>query len=168
MEYAKKCSKYIIYIDGMIDMSDGMLPAEGGGSTTALDEFVKKNSNFETYESFKTACAGACNVETDDSSSSSPESIYGSDLWTPNKAYKNVIQLNLTSDKTLIGLGAGSGIKGGTASIADASNIALRNLTIQDAYDPFPHHEGGAGFNASMMPLVFRVLVPTSGLITAP
>ena len=150
VEYAKKSGKYVIYIDGMIDMSDGMLPAEGGGSTTALDEFVKNNSNseFETYEAFKTAYAGACSAETDDSSSSSPESTYGSVLWTLNKAYKNVIQLNLTSDKTLIGLGTGSGIKGGTVSIADASNIALRNLTIQDAYDPFPHYESGDGFNA--------------------
>ena len=148
VEYAKKSGKYVIYIDGMIDMSGGMLPAEGGGSTTALDEFVKNNSEFETYEAFKTAYAGACSAETDDSSSSSPESTYGSVLWTLNKAYKNVIQLNLTSDKTLIGLGTGSGIKGGTVSIADASNIALRNLTIQDAYDPFPHYESGDGFNA--------------------
>ena len=148
VEYAKKSGKYVIYIDGMIDMSGGMLPAEGGGSTTALDEFVKNNSEFETYEAFKKAYAGACSAETDDSSSSSPESTYGSVLWTLNKAYKNVIQLNLTSDKTLIGLGTGSGIKGGTVSIADASNIALRNLTIQDAYDPFPHYESGDGFNA--------------------
>ncbi len=148
VEYAKKSGKYVIYIDGMIDMSGGMLPAEGGGSTTALDEFVKNNSEFETYEAFKKAYAGACSAETDDSSSSSPESTYGSVLWTLNKAYKNVIQLNLTSDKTLIGLGTGSGIKGGTVSIADASTIALRNLTIQDAYDPFPHYESGDGFNA--------------------
>ena len=150
VEYAKKSGKYVIYIDGMIDMSGGMLPDEGGGSTTALDKFVKNNSEseFETYEAFKTAYAGACSAETDDSSSSSPESTYGSVLWTLNKAYKNVIQLNLTSDKTLIGLGTGSGIKGGTVSIADASNIALRNLTIQDAYDPFPHYESGDGFNA--------------------
>lgn len=148
VEYAKKSGKYVIYIDGMIDMSGGMLPDEGGGSTTALDEFVKNNSEFETYEAFKTAYAGACSAETDDSSSSSPESTYGSVLWTLNKEYKKVIQLNLTSDKTLIGLGTGSGIKGGTVSIADASNIALRNLTIQDAYDPFPHHESRDGFNA--------------------
>ena len=63
-------------------------------------------------------------------------------------AWKKQIQLVVSSNTTIIGLNENSGIKGGTISIKDASNIALRNLTIQDAFDPFPKMEGGDGYNA--------------------
>nr|MCR4821874.1 polysaccharide lyase family 1 protein [Treponema sp.] len=39
------------------------------------------------------------------------------------------------------GKDASSGIKGAAISLSGVSNVVLRNLTIQDAYDPFPHHE---------------------------
>ena len=45
-------------------------------------------------------------------------------------------------------MGNNSGIKGGTISINKVQNVAIRNLFIQDAFDPFPKMEGGDGYNA--------------------
>ena len=146
-------TKKVIYIDGMIDMSDGMLPTIGGGSTTALDNFVKTKTGgaFTTYSSFITAYAAGCSKSTEDGDRANPKSEYGAMLWTLNQAYTDVIKLSLTnanSNKTIIGLTNKSGLKGVTISINSAKNIAIRNLIIQDAYDPFPHHESNDGFNA--------------------
>jgi pectate lyase len=49
---------------------------------------------------------------------------------------------------TILGLTTASGTTGGTFSLSSTSNVAIRNLHINDAYDPFPHHEDGDGFNA--------------------
>lgn len=137
----------LIYVSGTIDVSEGCLPSEAGGTTTQLDAFVAANSDYSTYTAFKTAYAGACSSSTNDKSSDSPESTYGSVMWTLNKAYGNKIKLSPVSDTTIIGLD-GAVIKGGTFQISNKSNITIRNLTIQDAYDPFPHHEKNDGFNA--------------------
>lgn len=137
----------LIYVSGTIDMSEGCLPSTAGGTTTQLDAFVAENSDYSTYTAFKTAYAGACSSSTNDKSSGSPESKYGSVMWTLNKAYGNKIKLSPVSDTTIIGLD-GAVIKGGTFQISGVSNVTIRNLTIQDAYDPFPHHEKGDGFNA--------------------
>lgn len=147
VNYAKK-GGYIIYVDGIIDMSDGMLPTEGGASSAALDTFVANKSSYKNYESFKTAYAASCRTSTNDKSSTASESSLGSTLWTLNKAYGEIIKLNIASNTTIIGLTNQSGIKGGTIQINSASNIVIRNLSIQDAYDPFPHHEKNDGFNA--------------------
>ena len=137
----------LIYVNGTIDMSEGCLPSEAGGTTAQLDAFVAANSDYSTYSAFKTAYAGACSSSTNDKSSSSPESTCGSVMWTLNKAYGNKIKLSPVSSTTIIGLD-GAVIKGGTFQISGVSNVTIRNLTIQDAYDPFPHHEKNDGFNA--------------------
>ncbi|WP_406035068.1 polysaccharide lyase family 1 protein [Treponema saccharophilum] len=137
----------LIYVSGTIDVSEGCLPSEAGGTTPQLDAFVAANSDFSTYTAFKTAYAGACSSSTNDKSSGSPESTYGSVMWTLNKAYGNKIKLSPISNTTIIGLD-GAVIKGGTFQISGVSNVTIRNLTIQDAYDPFPHHEENDGFNA--------------------
>lgn len=143
MKYAGQ-GGYVIYVKGMIDMSNGCLPTEGGGSTAALDEFVLTNSSsaYSTYSEWKDAYAVACSLTSDDEKQDSTKnsSLY-STLWKLSDAYKKVIQLVVSSNTTIIGLDSSSGIKGGTISISGASNVVLRNLTIQDAYDPFPHHE---------------------------
>ena len=54
----------------------------------------------------------------------------------------------MKSNTTLIGKGPGCGIRGGTIQINGQSNIQIRNLTIQDPFDPFPHHEANDGYNA--------------------
>ena len=124
----------IIYIEGMIDMSDGMLPSTGGGSTTKLDEFVASKTSYANYAEWK-------KKETAVSASENKQFSLRND-------YKNEIQLNLKSDTTLIGLDSNSGIKGVAISISNVENIAIRNLTLQDAYDPFPSHEANDGWNS--------------------
>lgn len=145
----------LIYIKGMIDMSDGMLPDEAGGSTTKLDEFVKtKDSTFSSYNDFYTKYTGACTETTNDKSSSSTtqsgESLYRKNLWTLNKAYQKIVCLELNDNTAIIGNDSSSGIKGGSIQINGKKNIIIRNLTIEDAYDPFPHHEKNDGFNAEL------------------
>lgn len=137
----------LIIVSGTIDLSDGCLPKESGAGSPALDAFVSKNSSFSSYEEFKTSYAKACDSSTNDKSSSSAESSLGNTLWTLNKSYGNKIKLPLKSNTALIGMEEAV-IKGGSIQISGASNVVVRNITIQDAYDPFPHHEKDDGFNA--------------------
>ncbi|MBQ3671920.1 MAG: polysaccharide lyase family 1 protein [Treponema sp.] len=137
----------VIYVNGMIDLSDGMLPGEPGGSTPALDAFVKQNSRFSTYDEFKKAYVAACSLTTNDQSKGPQSSLY-STLRELENAYYSAITLQLKSNTVLIGLTNESGFVGGMVSITNVSNVILRNLTILNAYDPFPHHESGDGYNA--------------------
>lgn len=149
VKYAK-AGGYLIYVSGMIDMSDGMLPDTAGGTTTELDSFVATttSSAYTSYTAFRDAYAKLCSSSTDDKSSSSTSTTLSQTLWSLNKAYGNTIKLTVEDNTAIIGLDPSSGIKGGTIQISGKSNIVIRNLTIKDAYDPFPHHESGDGFNA--------------------
>lgn len=145
----------LIYVSGMIDMSDGMLPNEAGGTTNSLDGFVKeKDSSFSSYNDFYTKYTGACTYETNDKSSSTSsqagESTYRTKLWNLNKEYQKIVCLNLNDNTAIIGKDSSSGIKGGSIQINGKKNVTIRNLVIQDAYDPFPHHEKEDGFNAEL------------------
>ncbi|WP_443740830.1 pectate lyase family protein [Treponema berlinense] len=149
VSYAKK-GGHLIYITKDIDMTEGMLPTTPGGTTSALDSFVKTNtsSKYSTYESFKTAYAKSCSSTTEDKSSSSPESSLGSTLWSLNRTYGNSIKIDVKSNTAIIGVGDVS-IKGGSVKIGSGvSNVVIRNINFKDAYDPFPHHEKDDGFNA--------------------
>ena len=150
----------LIYVSGTIDMSEGCLPTTAGGTTDELDAFVKaqttslKNSDsskypnvYTTYTAFRNAYAALCSSSTDDKSSSSTSTTLSQTLWKLNSTYGNKIKLNVKSNTTIIGLG-NAVIKGGTIQISGVSNVTIRNLTIQDAYDPFPHHEENDRFNA--------------------
>ena len=139
----------LIYVKGTIDMSDGMLPDKAGGSTNALDSFVaeKSKGKFADYADFKEKYAASCSSSTDDKSSSNPQSSLGSEMWNLNRKYGEQIKIKLASNTTIIGL-EDAVIKGGTIQISGVSNVILRNLKIQDGYDPFPHHEKNDGFNA--------------------
>lgn len=136
----------VIYVNGMIDMTDTgsgtMLPSEGGGSTTALDNFVSSKSSYSSYSAWKSAYSGSCSASTEDGS----YALCG--IKALYSAYKSTIQLNIKSNTTIIGLTNSSGIRGASISISGVSNVAMRNLKIQDAYDPFPHHEANDGFNS--------------------
>lgn len=142
----------VIVITTMIDMSDGMLPAEGKkstDSTTALDALVHNTySKYANYAAWVTAYSKACKLTTDDDKSGSGNSALQAEVAALNKAYGDLIKLTLKSGTTLIGKGANCGIRGGSIQISNASNIQIRNLTIQDAFDPFPHHENNDGYNA--------------------
>lgn len=135
----------IIVITSMIDMSDGMLPEEGKtllASTQALDAFVKSvKPNYENYKAWVDAYRQACTKTTEDKgkNASTNSGLYD-DLWALNKAYGKKICLEIKSGTTLIGKTQDCGIRGGSI-LVKGDNIQIRNLTIKDACDPFPHHE---------------------------
>lgn len=155
---AIKKENSLIYIDGMIDMSDegngSKLPAEGASNiavSSVMDSWIaSKTSNaYKTYAAWVEAYAAVCKESTDDKKTgNSGNSSLCSMVWTLNNAWKSVIQLNLKSNTTIIGLGNNSGIRGGTISINGIKNVVIRNLTLVDAIDMFPHHEKNDGFNA--------------------
>ncbi len=157
---------YIIYVSGKIDMSDGMMPSSAGGSSTALDNFVKSNSGGEytTYKAFIDAYTGSCDTKLEDHGDNPKKSSWSActvendakttlmnQLWYLNSLYGNEIRVNPASNTMVIGLD-GAEIYGGCFSISSVNNVAFRNVTIRDAYDPFPHHEisgsSSDGFNA--------------------
>mgnify|MGYP002623667146 FL=1 len=138
----------VIYVDGMIDLSEGMFPEKSGEANAALDAFVQKNSNYSSYAEYRDAYVAACTTSTEESAKSSSKSPLYETMHSLNMAYKSVILLSVPSDTVIIGLTADSGFSGGSVSISKASNVVLRNLVIRDAYDPFPHHEANDGFNS--------------------
>ncbi len=139
----------LIFVDGMIDMSEGMMPKEAGGSSPALDSFVKSHSNFATYREYRDAYVAACSNETEDTSKGgSKQSKLYETMHGMNGVYGSIIRLILQSNTMIIGLTEESGFFGGSVSVKNVSNVILRNLTIRDAYDPFPHHEANDGYNA--------------------
>lgn len=157
---AIKKENSLIYIDGMIDMSDegsgSKLPAEGASNiavSSVMDSWIaSKTSNAYTkYGAWVEAYAAACSTTTNDKDKTPKEGSHSSLYDTVcklNNAWKLVIQLNLKSNTTIIGLGNSSGIRGGTISINGIQNVVIRNLTLVDAIDMFPHHEYEDGFNA--------------------
>lgn len=155
---AIKNENSLIYIDGMIDMSDegsgSKLPAEGASNiavSSVMDSWIASNTSnaYKTYAAWVETYAAVCKKFTDDKKTgNSGNSSLCSMLWTLNKAWSSVIQLKLKSNTTIIGLGNNSGIRGGTISISGIQNVVIRNLTLVDAIDMFPHHEKNDGFNA--------------------
>ena len=134
VNYARQ-GGYTILIDGMIDLSEGMLPSSGGASNSALDAFVSSNSSYSTYSAYNTAMTSSISKSADWSNSL-------------NSAYAKVIRVYVAGNTAIIGKTADCGVKGGGFYINEVSNVILRNLVIQDAYDPFPNHEANDGWNA--------------------
>lgn len=141
----------VIIIDGMIDMSEGKLWTSGSTSLstapTALDSFVTSTvSTYSSYADWVDKYTAACAENTEDGAATAPtnashSSLYD-DLWKLNNAYGNLIQVTISKDgTTLIGKDENCGIRGGSIQISGKKNIIIRNLTIQDPCDPFPHHE---------------------------
>lgn len=136
VEYAKK-GGWTIYVSGMIDLSEGMLPSgTSGNSTSALDAFVAANSDYSTYSAYNSAKLSGVSESAD---------------WTNplNNTYRNKVRFSVASKTAIIGLGENSGVSGGGISIG-SSYVVLRNLVIKDGYDPFPNHEANDGWNAQI------------------
>ena len=141
--YAKK-GNYVIYVDGMIDMTDGKMPSKASESTSALDSWIASKSSVATsLATWKTYYAGGNTDSADESGA------YKTNRQTLSNAWSSLITINVESNTTIIGLTDESGVKGGCFKISGKSNIVMRNLIIQDAYDPFPQIEKGDGFNAN-------------------
>ena len=109
MKYAKN-GNVVIYIQGKIDMTDEgngtMLPSVGGGTTPALDAWVNKQTSgqYKSYTDYKNAYGSVCTALTEDTSSGgSKQSSMYSVMSKLNNAYKNVIQLTVASNTTIIG-----------------------------------------------------------------
>lgn len=137
-QYAKK-SGYVIFVQGNIDMSEGMLPAEGSvmdgsSATDKMNSFVASKSEYSTYgEWIKNTTNVSASEDTKTTSISN--------------AYKNIIQITVANNTAIIGLG-GACVRGGSFSVRNVSNVVIRNISLKDAVDPFPHHESGDGWNA--------------------
>ena len=138
---------YLIYVSGMIDMSEGSLPSDNTDSSGNLSSFISTNTSgaYSSWTTWRDAFAKACTTSSDNTTNDSTINGYQTALV---KAWKSLIRLDVASNTMIVGLDSNSGIKGGYISISGKSNIVIRNLVIQDAFDPFPHHESGDGYNA--------------------
>lgn len=163
-EYAKK-GNYVIYIKGMIDMTynsthgGSMLPTSWNDDNAALGKFIAAQYNsatmtdnvskIESWSAWRQAYGAFCTQTGNNSDYSSGAAEKASTIdryqYALVKAWKAQIQIPLASNTTIIGLDDNSGIKGGNISISEVNNIMLRNLHLQDAFDPFPHHETSSG-----------------------
>lgn len=137
-QYARK-GGYLIFVKGNIDMSEGMLPAEGSvmdGSraTDKMNAFVASKSEYSTYGEW---IKNTTNVSASDDTGTTMIS----------NAYKKIIQITVANNTAIIGLD-GACVRGGSFSVKDVSNVVIRNILLKDAVDPFPHHERGDGWNA--------------------
>lgn len=137
-QYAKK-GGYVIFVQGNIDMSEGMLPAEGSvmdgsSATDKMNSFVASKSEYSSYrEWIKNTTNVPASEDTDTPSISN--------------AYKSTIQITVANNTAIIGLD-GACVRGGSFSVRNVSNVVIRNISLKDAVDPFPHHESGDGWNA--------------------
>ena len=144
--YAKK-GGYLIWVDGVIDMSEGYLPCDSEDSGGNLNSFIKTytEGSYITWTAWREAYAAACSTSTDDETGDDTLDGYQDKLTA---AWKALIKLAVKSNTMIVGKGTDCAIKGGMISISGESDIAIRNLVIQDAFDPFPHHEKNDGYNA--------------------
>ncbi len=131
-----------------------MLPSVNYDSApSALDAFVndKTSGAYSTYADWKKAYGKGCDSSIDDRNGKSPHSVFYDTMRTLNQDYANIITVKVSSNTTIIGVPDSNGnapvIKGGRFSIS-SSNVIIRNLVLQDACDPFTHHEANDGFNA--------------------
>lgn len=61
---------------------------------------------------------------------------------------EKLIVVPVASNTKIIGLVENSGIKDGSFLLKNVQNIAIRNMKIEDAFDPFLDIEKNDGFNA--------------------
>ncbi|MCM1322362.1 MAG: hypothetical protein NC041_00275 [Bacteroides sp.] len=143
----------IIYVDGMIDMTDigsgTMLPPSAEESTGALDDFIAKTTKSAakdlraaSWSEWKSVYAANV-VSTQDHSGAAKDA-----LLRLRAEWKKCITIPVSSNTTIIGLTEQSGFRGGSVLIRNVGNIVLRNLHIQDAFDPFPEMQANDGLNA--------------------
>ncbi|WP_413784223.1 hypothetical protein [Campylobacter concisus] len=135
---------YVIYVDGLIDLSKGKIPQNG--NSDGLDKFISEISGgeFSSYAKFMQAYGASCRANLDGSQDPKLAAL------RKNLAneWKKLIVVPVASNTKVIGLGENSGIKGGSFLLKNIRNIAIRNILIEDAFDPFPDIQKNDGFNA--------------------
>ena len=143
VKYAKM-GNYVIYLDGFIDLSEGKIPQNDQNGE--LDKFVNEISGgeFSSYLQFIKAYAASCRADKDGSQDPKMAEL----RKNLANSWKKLIVLPVASNTTIIGLGKNSGIKGGEILLKNVQNIAIRNIKLEDAFDPFPDIQKNDGFNA--------------------
>ena len=135
---------YVIYVDGLIDLSEGKIPQNG--KSLGLDKFISKISGgeFSSYTQLMQAYGASCHAFLDGSQDSKLAAL------RKNLAneWEKLIVVPVASNTKAIGLGENSGIKGGSFLLKNVQNIAIHNMKIEDAFDPFPDIQKNDGFNA--------------------
>ncbi len=144
---------YVVYVSGMIDITDGMVPATAFDDTDKLSSFISSNTGgaVKSWSEWKTKFALCMKKTTKYIGSGRHDGIDSSMNTYFSKllnAWKGIVLVNVASNTTIIGLDGSSGLKGGSLQLSGVENIAIRNIVIQDAFDPFPHHETNDGWNA--------------------
>ncbi|MBQ7882311.1 MAG: hypothetical protein IJ312_06330 [Treponema sp.] len=154
-----KGDKRIIYVEGVIDMTDtgngSLIPSTYSGSTSELDKMIEKYTAdsvlpCKNYSEWKTKYTASFNYTEDQSGD------IAALRNKMNEAWKNLIYLNIKSNTTLIGVDENAGIRGGSIYVKDAQNVIIRNLNIGDCYNPFPEIQADDGLNADFDCVVFR------------
>ncbi len=155
--------KKIIYVNGMIDLSDGMLPTSASESSTALDLWIATEAAKLTGSSYGTVSSEVTNLATwktwyaSGCTNTADESgVYAAARSKLSSNYGNKIKVKVPSNTTIIGLDSDCGFKGGSVQIVGATNVVIRNLVVQDAFDPFPQIQNGDGFNAEWDAIVVQ------------
>jgi len=143
VKYAK-IGGYVIYVDGLIDLSEGKIPQNG--NSDGFDKFISKigGGEFSSYTQFLQAYVASCHAFLDGSQDPKLAEL------RKNLAneWKKLIVVPVASNTKVIDLGENSGIKGGSFLLKNVQNIAIRNMKIEDAFDPFLDIEKNDGFNA--------------------
>lgn len=151
IKYAESDEPMIIYVDGLIDMTDlgngSMVPDTVTGSTFALDKWIAERTagtelSSSSYHDWKVKYTASQDGHFDESGA-------GAEVRAKmDKEWGELIDVNINSNKTIIGLGANSGIFGGSLFIKNKENVIIRNMNITECYNPFPEVEANDGLNA--------------------
>lgn len=131
-----------------------------GKSTTAFDNFINEQTGYKTYKKFINAYLKACRPETNDIGVTENDSYVPKDSENASKMFSNLynvkqeyesnynVLLRPKSNTAIIGADDTAKIIGGSVALYGVKNIIIRNITFEDSFDPFPHHEPYDGFNA--------------------
>ena len=150
-EFKKYVGKggYVVYVDGMIDITGGFMPEDGDDSTGKLSPLIKSVSRGEcsTWVEYREKLASGMTAESDYLGKHCDNEAGG---WQKalGEEWAKLTIVRVASGTTIIGADGNSGLIGADLLLRDVSNIAIRNMILQDAIDPFPHHEQNDGFNA--------------------
>ena len=151
VKYAESAEPMIIYVDGIIDMTDlgtgSMVPETATGSTFALDKWIAERTAgtgmaVTSYHDWKVKYAASQDSHFDESGEAA---LVRAKM---DKEWGDLIDVRVENNKTIIGLGANSGLYGGSLFIKDKQNIIVRNMNITECYNPFPAVEANDGLNA--------------------
>lgn len=125
----------IIYVQGMIDLGVD----ESGKSLGAMDYMQMAGiTDYATYEDYQKAYIAACSVTSESQLQSTRTALY--------TIQKGIVQMKIGSNTSIIGIGSDAGFKNGSLVVDGASNVVIRNLNVEDAFDYFPSWDPSDGY----------------------